>query len=288
MVWIVEEGFSYPRSILELDDLAELYCEWIYHYGGAKYRAEQLPDALIFYNPLLKGKLVLCIFARKGLKILSPPASRIPIPPKLAWAIIVVLVRMNKRDSAIAVLLAFDCYLRISEVVNLKCFRVFLVGDSRLGYGAKSSVTMKCTKGGPNQSVNISLKLVERCVGLVREDRVTDEQLFIGMTIAGLREDFYQALEVLQIERGYYVFHGLRAGGAGTDLATERLTFEQIQKRGRWESKKSAKIYVRLCRASLVEGGLPMGNQELVRLLFILDHESVFGLDSNGDRFDGL
>ena len=55
-----------------------------------------------------------------------------------------------------AVLLAFDCYLRIGELLHLRACDIALAGDPRQGTAiSKAALFLRHTKTGPNQWVTL-------------------------------------------------------------------------------------------------------------------------------------
>ena len=275
--WIEDSGHEPPTTPYELDDLAELYLDEIAIYGRPTYWGLTLPDALIHSNSRLRGKLVKCKDAVKGLKRFKPSRHHIPVSPALAWAIAGVLELTDEGDSAGAVLLAFHCYLRIGEVVNLQCNDVVLRGDPHVPKGSMSSVTMKSTKKGPDQTVMIDDDLVEDLIRRIRGKR-RGSQLLFGDTLTApvLRAAFNGAQLLLGLPERCLMFHGLRSGGAGYDLWANRRSFEEIKKRGRWKDEDSADLYVRRTRAMLIRSTLTPTNLDLFEQLLECDQGELF------------
>ena len=61
---------------------------------------------------------------------------------------------------AAAILLGFDCYLRHSELMNLRVQDVALPGDPRLQLGDSAHVVLRFTKAGKPQQVKVRDPLV--------------------------------------------------------------------------------------------------------------------------------
>src|SRR5690348_13939802 len=98
--------------------------------------------------------------ALRGRQRLAPGASYPPLTWHLACRIALQLVLQGNRPAAVAVLLSFDGYLRISECVGLDVTDVALPHDARLGGTAVqqtwAALRLRSTKTGPNQWVQLT------------------------------------------------------------------------------------------------------------------------------------
>ena len=284
--WIEEHRYEWPTEIDGWDELGEGFLEWGRKYKRPAYWGQTLAPALVFMNPYLKGKLRRTRQAAKGLSHLTPVKSKLPISPKLTWAIAVTLVQMRKQEAAIAILLMFTCYLRMGEVLGLRRFAVAFPGDPGVPTNTRASITILQTKTGPDQAVTIEQPLVEALLRRHRGRDTSDTVLFPSLSVYKLSKWLQEALMTLGINKGIYFGHGFRGGGAGFDRFSERRSLSEIKFRGRWKSE-AYEIYVRRCRRMLLKGGLPEGKPGLVGALFELDHGAVFDLPKGRYRFIG-
>jgi hypothetical protein len=279
--WVVWRDLDPFVSFEELDTYIEQYMEFIYAHGWPTYRALQLLDAMKHHNPRLKGKLPRSHRrVAQGLRKLHITEHHTPVPMEVVWAIAVVLTRTGKIREAVAILLAFHCYLRISEVARLKKVCVVLRGDHRiLSAGSCASITLENTKTGPDQFVLIKNTMMEELLKRTLEESSENHELVFGeMTVKSLRAIVKEGQLLIGLtKQEFYNFHGLRGGGCGNDVFREIYTLPQIKLRGRWVSAKSFQIYSRRCRAMLAKGGLPKGDALLMTLISRLTPEMVFG-----------
>jgi len=168
---------------------------------------------------------------------------------------------------AVAVLVAFDSYLRVSEVEGIRDMDVEDVGvlaPAREGGGVSPGMSgtlliLPRAKTGEYQSVQVRrtqvAALVESWRRYVRSQSGgrPDARLFPDR--ATFRQLFAQAQWNLgwSKEKGaWYVPHSLRHGGASCDFSVwggKRL--EDIMFRGRWASTKSARHYIQMGPALL-------------------------------------
>ena len=127
------------------------------------------PAALVLFYPSLRGELPFTQAALSGWRKLCPGGSWAPLPLDLAVAAAAVLHHLGHEEASTALLLSFDCYLRIGEVVGLRCSDVVLPGDTLLGVRVSAgSVNLRDTKTGKDQSVVMHEELVTRLVARCR------------------------------------------------------------------------------------------------------------------------
>ena len=141
---------------------------------------------------------------------------------------------------AIATLLAFDCFLRVGELVGLRRKYAGDTGDRRMGSEYQgTSLRLKHTKTGPNQWVQVhEPQVVEllRCV--VTGTAKADDHLF-PFSAAEYRNVFKTSCAQLGMYHRY-VPHSLRHGGA-TRWHLLGHPIEDVLLHGRWSSVKSAR-----------------------------------------------
>ena len=88
---------------------------------------------LIKFIPKAKNKLLTAEMSLQGWMKLQPAKSYPPLTWDLVAVIAVQMVRAGYLRCAIGVLLAFDCFLRVGELVNLRVGDVSDSGDVRTG-----------------------------------------------------------------------------------------------------------------------------------------------------------
>jgi integrase len=158
----------------------------------------------------------------------------------------------------LATLVAFDGFLRISELVNLTLGDVALPGDPRQGElrpDARTVFRLPFTKTGSNQSaelynadVTYLLTIyITRLRGL-NQSRPNESSLFGVRSDAAYRALFHSALEALELTHCGFTPHSLRHGGATNALRTGD-SMETIMQRGRWVSTSSTVRYLQQASA---------------------------------------
>jgi integrase len=163
-------------------------------------------------------------------------------------------------------LLAFDCFLRVGELVGLRKKDVADTGDRRMGseyHG--TSLRLKNTKTGPNQWVQVN---DEQVIGLLRcvvESTGRDSDRLFPFSAAKYRSVFKATCAELGLSHRY-VPHSLRHGGA-TRWHLLGHPIEDVLLRGRWSSVKSARRYVQAGRALLLKTAVPASLAGVAKLL---------------------
>jgi integrase len=242
-------------------------------------------------NPETTGRWPRLRAAAAGFRRLQEVSSWPPLPAELAFAAAVLLHKWRKTASAIAVLTAFHCYLRVGEVVGLTRALTVLPGDEALASRVKPSITVLKAKTGKLQSVFLECPLVIALLRKQREVSIGRIRMFESMTAESLREDLKLALQRLAVpgattER--YVFHSLRHGGAAHDYHSGAKTFAQVKERGRWKSEDCCRLYVQRAKVWLILDGLPSKMRAPVLELVASHHGRRFDLPSVEARFARL
>lgn len=151
---------------------------------------------------------------------------------------------------ALALLLAFDCYFRVSELLALRPCDVALLSGSL-------AFRLRATKTGLNQSVIVRrVEVFNLCLSyLLPSDRSSQAPLF-PFSASAFRSLFQSGLRHFGLNGRGFVLHSLRHGGATSDYAEGR-SMEWILERGRWASVRSARRYIQTGRALFIAANIP-------------------------------
>ncbi len=234
----------------ELDLLLTDFTHFLYDSGGSKDTAKCAYYGILMYLPQLQHQLPTAALARRGWFRKHPPT---PYPP-LSWHLTVALASWLHTNVAaplaIGVLLAFDCYLRLGELLNLRKEDVSVPGDVRLERGYPDmALALRHTKTGPNKSVVVADPAL-RALVLQLVAATGDGQLLFPYSPSYFRSVFRAGAAALGLSP-LYVPHSLRHGGATRDHM-RGYPLEDILARGRWASTQSARRYVQAGRALLL------------------------------------
>jgi integrase len=265
---LVEWGED-PQTWGEMDLLFVEHIHELFMSGQGKGRsgANNALYGLAMLLPESKLKMPSSRLSLRGWAKEIPSVSFPPITWELALAVAFVIQHhLGSPEGATAVLLAFDAYLRISEVTGLVPSDVASgKGDPRMpALYRKTALRLRHTKTGKNQFVSVGRKEVEALL-LRRVERVSPgTKLF--PSAARLRSLFKRALHAMGVDHLDFVFHSLRHGAATTDMLLGR-SLDFVLMRGRWAAAKSARHYIQAGRAQLLATRVPLRLADLGRRL---------------------
>ena len=187
--------------------------------------------------------------------VLVPSVSHPPLTWDVAVCIAVSLTSSDGLQAGLATLLAFNCYLRVGELCNLRKEDVAFSQDARMGSAFSGcSLRLRHTKTGPDQWVRVRSQPIRVLLrGLV--DSLDPGVLLFGFSASTFRSRFKRACARLGLS-DKYVPHSLRHGGATHDYLLG-MRLEDVLFLGRWASTKSARHYVQTGRALLLSVEVP-------------------------------
>jgi len=140
-----------------------LFVVWSYLQGNSRGGVEKCVSYLL----LKHGPVDLWMAKRqlRGWKRMEPTSSREPVPELVAFGMAVQFCRSGKPCFGLAVLLAFDTYMRIGEILGLQNKDVIVKGDIRLTSFPRDvvgGVLIKVAKTGRNQMVSVRDEITGR------------------------------------------------------------------------------------------------------------------------------
>jgi integrase len=242
----------------QLDDLLTQYFHELYELNdgmGKGFAADTL-YGIMKYMPRTKNQLPTAEQSLRGWMKSHPAQSYPPITWDLAVVMACQMSRHGLLRHAIATLLAFDCFLRVGELVNLRKCDVADNGDQRMGSEYHGmALRLRQTKTGPNQWVQVEDENVKILVRMLLALCPNDNAKLFPFSAAQFRNVFKMVRDELGL-CSQYVPHSLRHGGA-TRWHLLGKPLEDILLRGRWSSIKSARRYVQSGRAMLLSVGVP-------------------------------
>jgi integrase len=239
--------------------LSELY---LYHDekgSSGKTEAAQTVFGLLHFQPTLqKTQLRTAIGILAGWNRLKPSISHPPMTFTITVAVAVTMMTNGHIGAAIATLTAWDCYLRVSELCNLKVKHILTPDDTRNPIatsgasntlwrpGPHTIVTLPQTKSASPQYVFIDDQCIDALlVAYIRNRRLQPDDHLFPYTTSTYTKLFHQVVASLQMRHIPFTPHSLRHGGAtGHFIQKGEAALEQIQFRGRWVSTSSLRTYI--------------------------------------------
>lgn len=278
VTWLSTNGHS-AHSLDELDDLL---CDWAHELfeandGIGRSKVVACLQGLVRYLPAVRHEMLRTRMALVGWLKLRPTVSYPPLPWPVTCVMAARAVHLGCPRFALALLLGFDCLLRLGELLNIRWRDV---ADSRSTAVVHSgfhgvAIALPRTKTGRNQwvvvehpqLVNILRRLLASAPRASADDRVFPWSQHV------FRRGFKRLCADLRLPVPY-VPHSLRHGGA-TRLFLLGWNMEQILLRGRWASTKSARTYIQTGNALLQAQTIPPALTRPMRV-FAKDLEAIF------------
>jgi len=249
-----------PVDINEFDECLTDYFHHLYRCGYGRDDAVCTLYGIIMLHPRLRDALPVSSLALRGWARVAPSQAHPPMTYDLTVLVAVHLARRGLWLYAVGTLLAFDCLLRVGELVGLQRTDVADAGDARMGREYKGmALRLRKTKTGPNQWVDVQDPVV--CALLRDLLRSSRSQMMFSFSSNEFRQEFKATCAALGLS-DRYVPHSLRHGGA-TRLHLIGVSIEDILLRGRWSSSKSARRYIQSGRALLLSMRVPARLQDL-------------------------
>ena len=238
-----------------LDRALAVFIQFSYDSSTPYAYASHALHAVAFFRPESKPALFVSRQCLRGWERIKRTVSHPPLTWELTVLIAVSMARSGYHGPAVAVLVAFDCYLRVGELTSIRARDVVMPNDARLGaVHTGMAVCLSKTKTGLNQSVALQNPAVAAV--LQRWAARCQDPTFI---FPFSPQYFGRVLRSTCVALGLddrYVPHSLRHGGATADFlktgSVEHVTF-----RGRWKSLESVRTYVQTARALLAAQRVP-------------------------------
>lgn len=286
--WVHARYEQEEFTIAELEILMILYVEYVEDNHLYPTWVKALKSAVVHYHPNVRDQMLEYDRTVQGFYKLHPSISWVPLSPKLVWGITALNYGLGRVDTAVALLLSFDCYLRISEVCQLMLVDVDLPNSDH-GYATVASITIRDAKTGEDQYILLRDPFVVRIFGDYVRDLPSEQRLvFPRLSVYRLRCEFHDGLDMLGIPRGVYVYHSIRHGAAASDYHSGRHSRKEIMVIGRWTSSKTMMIYIQKGRRLMVNNRLPSGDLSLLAVLVDSNHMVLWGYPIGPLRFYGL
>jgi integrase len=256
--WLIENKLSFPSDDLLLDRMLVKYFDEMYVTSKGKHRqiAVNTVAALKFASPRLKAHLQLAERALKGWERRKPSKPHPPFTWDLTTVLALSLWYQGRWKMAIALLLSFECYLRIGELGKIKRKHISDVGDPRCPDSQTMLISLPDTKTGKNQWVTVRHPLVVLAVRfLLSKIRKSRNARLFSFEPYVYRYHLKRTCRALGLT-AKYVPHSARHGGATKDHILGE-SVEDIMLRGRWASSLSTRRYIQMGRALLLDTTIP-------------------------------
>lgn len=252
----------YAASAAQIDLALAVYVQFCYDAQSSFTYASHALNAVVHQRPELRHQLSLSRQCIRGWDKVRTSASHAPLTWELTVLMACTMARSGYHGPAIAMLVAFDCFLRVGELTRIRLTDVVMPNDARMGRAHTAmAVVLRTAKTGKMQSVSVwSSDVAQLLAHWVRSFAARPEAGGSDPRIFPFSPDFLRRLmrstaEALQLP-SHYTPHSLRHGGT-TDDFLRNGSVERVQFRGRWKSMESVRRYVQTARAVLAAQRVP-------------------------------
>lgn len=244
--WLESGDYRIPARFTELDARLAQYLEhmWLDDFN-ITYAGHTL-SALRRFHPQSRYRLPLSRQYFTNWKSVHVCQQAVPMPAVVAAAIAGLAWTMDDTSFAVTVLLGFAAFLRTGEMISLKHQDIAVDLES-----TRIILALPATK--TSKQVSESVELLDSCLcPLVHSVLKPGTTLpFCGLTANQFRARLKVYLNFFALLSFNFTAYSLRRGGASHCFATG-THFDDLLLRGRWQSVKTARIYLDSGRASLV------------------------------------
>ena len=256
----------------DFDVSISYYLCYLWKAGYGRSKAACLLAGIALYVPASRGKLPICTRLVRNWSKAEPSVPYPPLTREAAAAIAIRMAADGHPDFGVGVMVAFDCFLRVSELVGLQVKDYADAHDSRTG---SSDVVLRLgsTKTGPEQSTLVRDPQVQQLLRQHVRGRSSDGAVF-GFSAASFRRVFKRTCAALALDPSFTP-HSLRHGAA-TAAFMSGVSLETIMQLGRWRQSTSTAHYVQTGRALLLKMKIPrnvagLGSEVLADLVGCFD-----------------
>lgn len=250
---VVDENLPAPT----LDIYCEAYFNSLYDfYAGTMQHLAVRTHAGIYQELGFRYKGFLqdsnrCLVAWRRL---HPPSSHRPLPRRLLDIIALTVALRGERYASLAMLIAFEGYLRVSEVLALRREDVLLPGDMR-GSRTACGIRILQAKTGRHQFARVVDRTTVLYLRWLVDNTAPGARLFPGLYAVKLNRLLSWSARVLGVPP-VFTMHSLRHGRASEAMLANEPP-DAIRRAGRWSTLHSMEPYLQACVSLALSISLP-------------------------------
>ena len=264
------EDYRMPTRFTELDARLSEYLEHMWLDDLNITYAGHTLSAFRRFHPQSRYRLPLSKQYFSNWKSVHVCQRAVPMPALVASAIAGLALRLNDGRFGVTLVLGFAAFLRTGEMISLQHKDVAVdLPATRVILALPATKTSK-------QAME-SVELLDSCLcPLVhRFLRKGSEEPFCGLTANQFRARLKLYLKFFDLLSCNFTAYSIRRGGASHAFATGSH-FDDLLLRGRWQSVKTARIYLDSGRAALVRMAFSAQEESL-----LLQYQKLLFQESN-------
>ena len=258
----LENFFKYLKSInrelpptaAQLDLLVSDYLEQLWAEGEGRSSGSNALAALQDFQPQLKGKLLQSWRLMKAWVVHEVPNRAPPLPLEHVEAMVGYNLFKQRPLFALSLLLGFFGLLRTGEILSINLSQVSVSQPK-----GPAVISLGLTKAGKRQGAaeSVTIHVEDVCRRLFQWKSQAPNHAKLTGSSYQWRKTFNDTLTALSFNSVDFRPYSLRRGGA-THFFTRQGSFDKLCVLGRWQSAKTARIYVNEGVAVLAELNLKL------------------------------
>ena len=254
-----DNALSLPKQRNKLDPLLCEYLEHLWSHGFGRALASDTLAGLQDQDPKLKGQLQGAWRLLKTWHVNEVPNRAPPLPEHVLHAMVGWSFFHQHYSFGVSLLLGYYAMLRTGELIGLRSCHLLCESNA-----SKVVVSLGLTKSGKRQGAAESCVVgYDMVVKFLRQWKTLSvPTTSFAITPAHWRSLFSQALQGLQLTQFGFRPYSLRRGGA-TWWFGRHHSLDKILVQGRWQTPKTARIYINEGLAVLTELQIPTNHPSL-------------------------
>ena len=265
--FLKHERITLPHNRDDMDPLVCDYLEHLWSSGAGRAQASDCLAGLQNETPGLRGRMPGAWRLLKAWHMNEIPNRAPPLPAHVVHAMAGWAMFSGYPGFAVSLILGFYSMLRTGEILSLQRSHFHSVQGS-----AKVVISLGFTKGsqrvGAAESTVLGFDIAVRFVQ--QWMRLASPTKSLTPSPAAWRSLFNQALQSLQLESFGFRPYSLRRGGA-TFWFTKHGSLDTILVQGRWQTPKTARIYLNEGLAVLAELKIPVSDPKIAPFLAVFN-----------------
>ena len=256
--WDIVGSFTIV-SFSGLDDAVSMFIEHLFSEGEPKSLANYVVASLQHHLPQARGHFHGSWRLIRAWHKLAPPQRSTPLPASLVRTIAMICFCIDMPRMGLAVLLGFHCCLRTGEILALRAGDIEIASD-------RGCIALHATKTSVRRQASEIVTIEDpSLVKLLRSvlAQLSSTDVFVGLTNKSFRQAWTHLLVFLKLDPAVFTPYSLRRGGA-TFYFRQTGSLDRAILRGRWQSSKTARLYIEDAQAQLVSLRLDSYTQHLV------------------------
>lgn len=251
--YLKTEKLELPPKAMELDLVVSDFLEHLWAEGYGRSQASNILAALQDSQPHLRGKLPQSWRLLKAWVTHEVPNRAPPLPIDALHSMVGYALFKQQPRMALTLLVGYHALLRTGEILSL-CARQISIASPK----GPAVISLGWTKAGKRQGAaeSVTIHQEDICRRLYQWVHCTAPHGSLAGPAHVWRQQFAAILKALGFSDWDFRPYSLRRGGA-TDAFKRHGNLDRLLIAGRWQSAKTAKIYLNDGLSVLAELKLP-------------------------------